>query len=92
MSKLMMLVAAKWRDFSELNPHTQPDADVSSANVDEDSRNARANRNNVVQEGEDEEDDDEDSDRKRKSRGSIQSEKGEESFQSADAQDKARKA
>lgn len=70
MSKLMMLVAAKWRDFSELNPHTQPDADVSSANVDEDSRNARANRNNVVQEGEDEEDDDEDSDRKRKSRGS----------------------
>lgn len=70
MSKLMMLVAAKWRDFSELNPHTQPDADVSSANVDEDSRNARANRGGAVQEGEDEEDDDEDSDRKRKSRGS----------------------
>ncbi|XP_048269214.1 chromodomain-helicase-DNA-binding protein Mi-2 homolog isoform X4 [Bombus terrestris] len=70
MSKLMMLVAAKWRDFSELNPHTQPDADVSSANVDEDSRNARANRSGAVQEGEDEEDDDEDSDRKRKSRGS----------------------
>ncbi|XP_017876012.1 chromodomain-helicase-DNA-binding protein Mi-2 homolog isoform X1 [Ceratina calcarata] len=70
MSKLMMLVAAKWRDFSELNPHTQPDADVSSANVDEDGRNARANRGAAVQEGEDEEDDDEDSDRKRKSRGS----------------------
>ncbi|XP_018407692.1 PREDICTED: chromodomain-helicase-DNA-binding protein Mi-2 homolog [Cyphomyrmex costatus] len=28
MSKLMMLVAAKWRDFSELNPHMQPDADL----------------------------------------------------------------
>ncbi|XP_016921973.2 chromodomain-helicase-DNA-binding protein Mi-2 homolog isoform X1 [Apis cerana] len=70
MSKLMMLVAAKWRDFSELNPHTQPDTDVSSANVDEDSRNARANRSGAVQEGEDEEEDDEDSDRKRKSRGS----------------------
>lgn len=23
MSKLMMLVAAKWREFSEINPHTQ---------------------------------------------------------------------
>lgn len=70
MSKLMMLVAAKWRDFSELNPHTQPDADVSSANVDEDNRNSRSSRGGTVQEGEDEEDDDEDSDRKRKSRGS----------------------
>lgn len=67
MSKLMMLVAAKWRDFSELNPHTQPDADVSSTNDDE-NKNARANR--AVQEAEDEEEDDEDSDRKRKSRGS----------------------
>ncbi|XP_011698832.1 PREDICTED: chromodomain-helicase-DNA-binding protein Mi-2 homolog [Wasmannia auropunctata] len=70
MSKLMMLVAAKWRDFSELNPHTQPDADVSSTNVDDDSRNARANRSGAMQEAEEEEEDDEDSDRKRKSRGS----------------------
>jgi len=70
MSKLMMLVAAKWRDFSELNPHTQPDADISSTNVDDDSRNARANRSGAIQEAEDEEEDDEDSDRKRKSRGS----------------------
>lgn len=69
MSKLMMLVAAKWRDFSELNPHTQPDADASSTNVDDDSRNVRTNRSGPVQEAEDEEDDDEDSDRKRKSRG-----------------------
>lgn len=70
MSKLMMLVAAKWRDFSELNPHTQPDADVSSTNVDDDSRNARTNRSGAMQEAEEEEEDDEDSDRKRKSRGS----------------------
>lgn len=69
MSKLMMLVAAKWRDFSELNPHTQPDADVSSTNVDDD-RNARTNRSGAMQEAEEEEEDDEDSDRKRKSRGS----------------------
>lgn len=69
MSKLMMLVAAKWRDFSELNPHTQPDADVSSTNVDDD-RNARTNRSSAMQEAEEEEEDDEDSDRKRKSRGS----------------------
>lgn len=70
MSKLMMLVAAKWRDFSELNPHTQPDADVSSTNIDDDSRNARANRSGAMQEAEDEEEDDEDSDKKKKSRSS----------------------
>lgn len=27
MSKLMMLVAAKWRDFSEINPHLQNEND-----------------------------------------------------------------
>lgn len=70
MSKLMMLVAAKWRDFSELNPHTQPDADVSSTNVDDESRNARGNRSGAMQEAEEEEEDDEDSDRKKKSRSS----------------------
>ncbi|XP_066585962.1 chromodomain-helicase-DNA-binding protein Mi-2 homolog isoform X3 [Prorops nasuta] len=70
MSKLMMLVAAKWRDFSELNPHAPPDADVSSASVDDDNRNSRSNRSAPPQEAEDEEDDDEDSDRKKKLRGS----------------------
>lgn len=72
MSKLMMLVAAKWRDFSELNPHTQGDADVSTANVDEESRGVRSNRGAPVQEVDEDDDDDEeeDSDRKRKSRGS----------------------
>lgn len=72
MSKLMMLVAAKWRDFSELNPHTQPDADVSTASVDEDNRSSRAIRGAaaVAQEIEDEDEEDEDSDRRRKSRGS----------------------
>ncbi|XP_044007966.1 chromodomain-helicase-DNA-binding protein Mi-2 homolog isoform X3 [Aphidius gifuensis] len=70
MSKLMMLVAAKWRDFSELNPHTQGDADVSTANVDEESRGVRSNRGAPVQEADEDDDDDEDSDRKRKSRGS----------------------
>lgn len=69
MSKLMMLVAAKWRDFSEMNPHTQPEVEVSSQSVDEESRSVRANRSAVVQD-DDEEDDDEDSDRKKKSRSS----------------------
>ncbi|XP_015590337.1 chromodomain-helicase-DNA-binding protein Mi-2 homolog isoform X3 [Cephus cinctus] len=70
MSKLMMLVAAKWRDFSELNPHTQPDADVSSANIDDDSRSSRANRGVPVPEVDEEDEEDEDSDRKKKSRSS----------------------
>ena len=69
MSKLMMLVAAKWRDFSESNPHTQPEIDVSVQSVDDESRNARSNRSAVAQD-EEEEDDDEDSDRKKKSRNS----------------------
>lgn len=69
MSKLMMLVAAKWRDFSELNPHTQPEADVSTSNADEESRNSRSSRPSV-QEPEDDEDEDEDGERKKKSRSS----------------------
>lgn len=69
MSKLMMLVAAKWRDFSELNPNTQPDADAPSGIIDEENRSSRGNRGAPVQEDEDEDDDD-DSDRRRKSRGS----------------------
>ncbi|XP_014214280.1 chromodomain-helicase-DNA-binding protein Mi-2 homolog isoform X2 [Copidosoma floridanum] len=69
MSKLMMLVAAKWRDFSEANPHTQPEVEASNQSVDEDNRSARGNRSIVNPEDEDE-DDDEDSDRKKKSRSS----------------------
>lgn len=68
MSKLMMLVAAKWRDFSEINPHTQPEVDISTQSIDDD-RNARANRSAAVQD-EDDEEEDEDSDRKKKSRSS----------------------
>ena len=30
MSKLMMLVAAKWREFSSTNPHLQQDSSVES--------------------------------------------------------------
>lgn len=30
MSKLMMLVAAKWREFSNSNPNTQPESPVES--------------------------------------------------------------
>lgn len=70
MSKLMMLVAAKWRDFSELNPNTQPDADVPSTNIDDDSRSSRINRGAPIPEVDDDEDEDDDSDRRRKSRGS----------------------
>lgn len=69
MSKLMMLVAAKWRDFSEMNPHTQPDNDVSTQSIDDEGRNARNNRSAVAQD-EDEDEEDEDSDRKKKSRSS----------------------
>ncbi|XP_074103378.1 chromodomain-helicase-DNA-binding protein Mi-2 homolog isoform X3 [Cotesia typhae] len=70
MSKLMMLVAAKWRDFSELNPHTQPDAEVSTQNAEEETRSVRPNRGAPTLEVEEDEDDDYDSDRKKKSRGS----------------------
>ncbi|XP_058807759.1 chromodomain-helicase-DNA-binding protein Mi-2 homolog isoform X2 [Phymastichus coffea] len=69
MSKLMMLVAAKWRDFSEMNPHTQPENDVSTQSIDDDGRNARNNRSAVTQD-DDEDEEDEDSDRKKKSRSS----------------------
>ncbi|XP_008217034.1 chromodomain-helicase-DNA-binding protein Mi-2 homolog isoform X4 [Nasonia vitripennis] len=75
MSKLMMLVAAKWRDFSELNPHTQPEIDMSTQSIDEDNRNSRSNRSAVAQDDDDDEDD-EDSDRKKKSRSSRTSKKG----------------
>lgn len=70
-SKLMMLVAAKWRDFSEINPHTQPEAEAGGGNqsVDEDNRTSRSNRSAAVQD-DDEEEEDEDSDRKKKSRSS----------------------
>ncbi|XP_046412635.1 chromodomain-helicase-DNA-binding protein Mi-2 homolog isoform X1 [Neodiprion pinetum] len=70
MSKLMMLVAAKWRDFSELNPNTQPDADAPPSNIDDDSRSSRVNRGTLIQDVDDDEDEDDDSDRRRKSRGS----------------------
>lgn len=70
MTKLMMLVAAKWREFRELNPYIQPDAEVSMSNVEDDNRSARSSRGAPAQEIEDDEEEDEDSDRKRKSRGS----------------------
>ena len=50
----MMLVAAKWRDFCELNPHTQPDGDLSTQSIDEE----RNNRSSRTQDLEDEEDED----------------------------------
>lgn len=35
MSKLMMLVAAKWREFSEINPHMQPEEEEEEEKEDE---------------------------------------------------------
>lgn len=70
-TKLMMLVAAKWRSFSAMNPHIQPEAEVSSANLEEDSKTTRSSRGAAAQEAEDDEEDEEDSEfYKRKSRGS----------------------
>lgn len=67
----MMLVAAKWRDFSEINPHTQPEIEAgANQSVEEDNRNSRSNRSAAVQDEEEEEEEDEDSDRKKKSRSS----------------------
>lgn len=71
MSKLMMLVAAKWRDFSEMNPHTQPEVEVSSGNLEEECKTTRSSRGAVAQEPDDDDEDEEDSEfYKRKSRGS----------------------
>ncbi|XP_043469159.1 chromodomain-helicase-DNA-binding protein Mi-2 homolog isoform X2 [Leptopilina heterotoma] len=71
MSKLMMLVAAKWRDFSEMNPHTQPEVEVSSGNLEEECKPTRSSRGAVAQEPDDDDEDEEDSEfYKRKSRGS----------------------
>ncbi|XP_015124718.1 chromodomain-helicase-DNA-binding protein Mi-2 homolog [Diachasma alloeum] len=70
MSRLMMLVAAKWRDFLVLNPYTQPDNQVCMLNAEEENRSARLNRGAPVEEVDDDEEEDEDSNRKRKSRGS----------------------
>lgn len=35
MSKLMMLVAAKWREFSNINPHLQQEQAVASTSEPE---------------------------------------------------------
>lgn len=66
----MMLVAAKWREFSELNPNKETESEMASQSVDED-RNNRSSRNNTLQDLEDDDDEDDDEvDRKRKSRNS----------------------
>lgn len=65
-----MLVAAKWRDFADLNPHTQPETDPSSSVVEDESRNSRSSRGPPAQEPEDEEEDEDEGDRKKKSRSS----------------------
>lgn len=74
MSKLMMLVAAKWREFSEINPNTQTENNDSQAPNDNDySKPRRSTNSNQKAESEafdDDEDDDDDDDRSRKKRGS----------------------
>ncbi|XP_044753178.1 chromodomain-helicase-DNA-binding protein Mi-2 homolog isoform X2 [Coccinella septempunctata] len=73
MSKLMMLVAAKWREFSNINPHLQQEQAAASTSEPEYSKPTRPRTSTAKMEeydDEDEEDDDEDSKkRKRSSRG-----------------------
>jgi len=65
MTKLLMLVAAKWREFCSENPNLQvPDEDKSK------SVKSVSKEDPVVEEEEEEEDDDEDSKSSSKKRGS----------------------
>lgn len=67
MSKLMMLVAAKWREFSNINPNLQTESgEGSTAETSEYSRPSRPSRvskekEKEPEEEEEEEDDDDDS-------------------------------
>lgn len=83
MSKLMMLVAAKWREFSDLNPHLQQDTDEADIKEEEDvaepkspeiaskETKFRSSKKTVriAEEYDDEYDDDEESKTKSKKRG-----------------------
>ncbi|XP_076265787.1 chromodomain-helicase-DNA-binding protein Mi-2 homolog isoform X2 [Rhynchophorus ferrugineus] len=83
MSKLMMLVAAKWREFSNMNPHLQSEgqdsANVSTANEESFSKPARSSRASKeaaakiveaeAEDFDDEDEDDEDDRREKKKRG-----------------------
>lgn len=64
MSKLMMLVAAKWREFSTTNPHLQQDSSVESDYTPTPkasrSRSSGTGAVSAGQEDEDDEQDDED--------------------------------
>lgn len=77
MSKLMMLVAAKWREFSNINPHIQSENQESSSSAapveDSFSKPARASRASkeaaskiVEAEAEDFDDDDDDEEDERR--------------------------
>lgn len=51
MSKLMMLVAAKWREFSEINPHTQGDNEqAQQPQVESDYSNNKPSRSRTPKE------------------------------------------
>lgn len=71
MSKLMMLVAAKWREFSNINPHLQ--AEQSESNETEymkPSRSRPAKESAKDPEDDEDEDEDDDDSKNRKRRGS----------------------
>jgi chromodomain-helicase-DNA-binding protein 4 len=70
MSKLMMLVAAKWREFSTTNPHLQQDSSVESDYTPKTSR-SRGSTAPVTQDEEEEQDDEDErsDDKGRKKRG-----------------------
>lgn len=73
MSKLMMLVAAKWREFSEMNPHTQGDSEATPqpeapSEYSKPRRSTTNNQSKAESEAFDEEEDEEDEDDREKSK------------------------
>ncbi|KAI4461491.1 chromodomain-helicase-dna-binding protein 3-related-related [Holotrichia oblita] len=75
MSKLMMLVAAKWREFSNMNPHLQ--TEVSDITTSEQTEYSKPSRSRVTKEtvkideyDEDDEDDDDEEGKNKKKRSS----------------------
>lgn len=75
MSKLMMLVAAKWREFSNMNPNLQSDNNDSNVGGSTESDYPKAGRPRVVKEkpeseafDEDDDDDDDDDSKNKKKR------------------------
>lgn len=74
MSKLMMLVAAKWREFSEMNPHTQSENESqttqseSTNDYSKPRRSTSANQSKAESEAFDDDEDEEDEDERDKNK------------------------